>query len=161
LSNLIGLKFPDLHMPSTNGEQINLGGRTVVVFYPYTGRADHPDPPGWDQIEGAHGSTPQLLAFSAACQMFQTLQVSIRGISFQTTAWQGEFVARNKLQFPLLSDADRHLTNVMSLQTFRAGESDYLTRRTLIVNSGIVTHDFYPISAPEQNAQDVLKQLQS
>jgi peroxiredoxin len=161
VSNLIGTRCPRLDMPSTSGDTINVGDRTVVVFYPYTGRPGQPDPPGWDHIAGAHGSTPQLLAFSAACNSFQTFHFNVCGVSFQSTEWQLEFATRNALLFPLLSDAERHVATALSLETFRAGDDDYLARRTLIVESGIITHDFFPVLLPETNARDVLDCLRS
>jgi peroxiredoxin len=161
LFSLVGKKIPALPLQSTNGEAPSFEGPNVFIFYPYTGRPDHPDPPGWDNIAGAHGSTPQLLAFSAACSLFKRLNVKLWGVSFQKPDWQKEFVLRNNLRFPLLSDFDRRFSSALKLQTFRAGEADYLVRRTVITNNGLVTHDVFPVLAPDKNAQVVLDMLQS
>jgi peroxiredoxin len=161
LFSLVGKKIPELPLQSTNGNAPSFEGRNVFIFYPYTGRPDHPDPPGWDHIAGAHGSTPQLLAFSAACSMFESLNAKLWGVSFQTLDWQKEFVLRNELRFPLLSDFDRCFSSALKLQTFRAGEGDYLVRRTVITKNGLVTHDVFPVSVPYKNAQVVLDMLQS
>jgi peroxiredoxin len=159
VANLIGIRLPNIALASTDGRQQTFNSRNVLFFYPYTGKPGHPDPENWDSIPGAHGSTPQALAFSMAYEEFAKFDVKIYGISLQTTEWQQEFVLRNKLRFPLLSDADRKLSSALGLETFRAGASDYLVRRTIIVSNGIITHDFYPITHPEQNAADVLKVL--
>ena len=161
MANLIGTLLPNLNLPSTDGRPNTFHSRTVVFFYPYTGKPGHPDPENWDNILGAHGSTPQALAFSESYDAFAKLDVKIYGVSFQTTAWQQEFVTRNNLRYSLLSDADRKLSSALGLETFRAGGNDYLVRRTIISTNGVITHDFHPISYPEQDAADVLKALQS
>jgi peroxiredoxin len=161
MPNLIGIRLPNITLASTDGRLQTFNARNVLFFYPYTGKPGHPDPENWDNIPGAHGSTPQALAFSMAYEEFSKFDVKIYGISLQTTEWQQEFVLRNKLRFPLLSDADRKLLSALGLESFRAGSNDFLVRRTIIVSNGIITHDFYPIAHPEQNAADVLKALQS
>jgi peroxiredoxin len=161
VANLIGTSLPNIALPSTDGTPHIFQPRIVMFFYPYTGKPGHPDPENWDNIPGAHGSTLQALAFSDACDEFTKLDVKIYGVSFQTTEWQKEFVTRNNLRFPLLSDADHNLSSALSLEFFRAGAIEYLVRRTIVVENTIITHDFYPILHPKQNAADVLKALQS
>jgi peroxiredoxin len=158
------VRLPDVALWSTDDTWVNLStlhGRSVVFCYPYTGRPDVPDPPGWDHIQGAHGSTPQALGFSALADQFETLGVKIFGIGFQNTDWQKHFVVRNALQFPLLSDEDRAFSNAMGLKTFAAGVQDFLVRRTFVIEAGLVLHDFENIPAPVENARDVLAVLSS
>ena len=161
MRTLIGTKFPNIPLPSTDGSTHILLTRSIFFFYPYTGKPGHPDPEGWDNIPGAHGSTPQALAFSETYAEFQKLDVNIYGVSFQTTVWQQEFATRHSLPFPLLSDVDRKLSSALNLQTFKAGADDFLVRRTLIVNNAVITHDLSPVPNPERNAADVLKAVQS
>jgi peroxiredoxin len=161
LAMLVGTPFPDLTLPSTSGARAHiLYNRTVIFFYPYTGRPGHSDPEGWDTIPGAHGSTPQALGFSKLLPEFEKLGIQVCGVSFQTTEWQQEFVDRHKLPFPLLSDAARKLSTTLSLQTFRAGGNDYLVRRTIIVEKDLITHEMCPIETPKLNAEHTLKLLQ-
>jgi peroxiredoxin len=164
VAGLIGREMPDLVLRSTDGTDVNfakLRNSTVVFFYPYTGKPGHPDPEGWDSITGAHGSTPQALEFSNKHDQFSKLHVRIFGVSFQTTSWQREFTLRNQLRFSLVTDADHRLSTALGLATFRAGEADYLVRRTVVISDGIITHEFYPVPVPEQNAADVLRALQA
>ena len=132
-----------------------------MFFYPYTGRPGHPDPEGWDDIPGAHGSTPQALAFQALYPEFENRGVQVCGVSFQTTDWQQEFVDRHKLRFPLFSDSARKLALAISLKTFKAGGDDYLVRRTIVVKNGHITHDVTSIPEPHKNAANMLQLLQS
>jgi peroxiredoxin len=152
--------WPDISLTATNSASINLysiKGRAVVFCYPYTGRPSHPNPPGWDDIVGAHGSTPQALAFSKYYDDFMSLHVSVFGLSFQDSAWQQDFVTRNNLRVPLLSDAKRATSSALGLTTFNAGDIDYLTRRTFVLNNGVITQDLFPVLNPEQNATDILR----
>jgi peroxiredoxin len=64
----VGQALPDVELPATTGAPVNLRrlpGSTVIFCYPWTGRPGLPDPPGWDNIPGAHGSTPQAQAYAA------------------------------------------------------------------------------------------------
>jgi peroxiredoxin len=162
--SLKGRALPRIDLMATTGEYISLDvlpGKSVLFIYPYTGVPGVPDPEGWDHIPGAHGSTPQALAFSYRYQEFVTLDVKVFGLSFQDTIWQQEFVARNKLAFPLLSDFEGRFATALSLEAFSAGAKNFLTRRTFIIENGIITHDFYPVPKPAANADDVLQVLKS
>jgi peroxiredoxin len=163
VASLVGVKLPDVALTATNGEQINLSkmpSKLVLFVYPYTGVPGIPDPEGWDDIPGAHGSTPQALAFSYRFAEFERRDVKVFGVSLQSSEWQSEFVKRTQLAFPLLSDEKATFCTALELETFQAGNTNYLTRRTFIVEHGIITHDFYPVIKPATNADDVLKVLQ-
>ena len=102
VASLVGRRLPSADLPSTDGGTVNLSdikGRVVLFIYPYTGRPDHPDPPGWDHIPGAHGSTPQARGFSEAYTEFQKFGMKVFGMSFQNSDWQREFVQRTSLPF--------------------------------------------------------------
>jgi len=160
VQHLIGRRLPDLDLPSTDGFTINLSaanGTFVIFCFPYTGRPDVPNPPDWDNIPGAHGSTPQAQAFSMCYDEFQKRGIRVFGLSFQDTAWQCEFVKRTSLRVPLLSDQKRLFSSALGLTTFKAGPQDYLRRITLVSKDGFITHLRYPIDIPENDAAEVLK----
>lgn len=151
--------MPSIHLQATSGETVDVGalaGRAVLFFYPYTGKPGTPNPPGWDDIAGAHGSTPQALAYSKAYGDFVRFGVKVFGISLQDRAWQQDFVSRNGLAFPLLSDAGVKLTKALGLATFSTGGVDYLVRRSLAVADGMVTLDRNPVPEPEADAAVML-----
>ena len=61
-----GARLPPLALPATDGGMIDIAalpGRSLVMVYPWTGRPGRPNPPNWDEIQGAHGSTPELEGF--------------------------------------------------------------------------------------------------
>jgi peroxiredoxin len=164
VASLVGTHLPDVELPAHNGEQVNLSaivGTSVVFCYPFTGRPNHPNPEGWDTVPGAHGSTPQALAFSTLYHEFVTLHVKVFGLSLLSSDWQKDFATRNHLPYQLLSDSNQTVTRRLSLETFRAGPDEYLARRTIIISNGVIQHDIYPVFHPEQNAADVLALLRS
>ncbi len=116
-----GLKLPDIPLPSTAGGTLSLArlaGRWIVFIYPWTGRPGLPNPPNWDDIAGAHGSTPEAEAFRDSHETYRAAGFEILGISGQLTADQQEFAARVRLTFPLLSDADAALKTALNLPVF-------------------------------------------
>ena len=65
-AHLTGLFLPNLQLQSTEGSLVSLNqlkGRTVLYCYPRTGQPGQPLPPGWDEIPGARGCTPQACGF--------------------------------------------------------------------------------------------------
>lgn len=137
-----------------------LRGMVVLFCYPYTGRPGVPDPPGWDDIPGAHGSTPQIIAYSKTYKYFQNLNVSIYGLSFQNPAWQSEFCSRCAIALPLLSDEHRKFAEALQLPCFSAGGESYLKRLTLIAEGATIVHVRFPIMEPENDAAQALRWLQ-
>jgi len=160
VQHLIGRRLPDLDLPSTDGFSVNLSNRdgTFVVFcFPYTGRPDFPNPPDWDNIPGAHGSTPRAQAFSMRYEEFERLGIRVFGLSFQDTSWQSEFVKRTSLRVALLSDKKKLFSGALGLPVFKAGTQEYLRRLTIISKNRIVTNVRYPIDDPENDAAETLK----
>jgi peroxiredoxin len=79
-----GLVLPRVSLPATAGGEICLAevpGRSVLIVYPWTGQPEHPNPPTWDDIEGAHGSTPELEGFRDLIPDFAALDVGLFGLS--------------------------------------------------------------------------------
>ena len=135
-------------------------GRAVIFCYPWTGRPGHADPPDWDTIPGAHGSTPQAQAYSMACEHFRSIGVKLFGLSLQDAGWQQEFATRHGLPFPLLSDAERKFSTALGLPSFTTGGIEYLKRLTLIVCDGVIEAVRFPVLAPEKDAEETLTLLQ-
>jgi peroxiredoxin len=159
MQHLVGRKMPNVDLEATSGSPVNLSkliGPAVIFCYPFTGRPDHPNPPNWDHIPGAHGSTPQALAYSEAYGHFRRLGVKLFGLSLLSTEWQRDFVARNSLSFRLLSDQARNFSSRMGLPLFETGGQVYLQRMTFITNDGVIQALRYPVPEPEKDAAEVL-----
>src|SRR2546430_8332826 len=116
-----GLALPDIALPSSRGGAVNLStrkGSAVVFIYPWTGRPGVANPPGWDDIPGAHGSTPQAEGFRDLHAGFSQVGAAVFGLSTQSTAYQGEMAVRLGLPFEIVSDEAFALQRALSLPTF-------------------------------------------
>ena len=158
--HLAGQAIPSLDLPATDGTLVNLSelpGRVVVYAYPRTADPVDGSPDGWDAIPGARGCTLQSCAFRDHHAELCSLGVSgLFGLSTQATAYQLEAAQRLHLPFPILSDERLALTGALDLPTFVAGGMTLLKRLTLVIERGVISHVFYPVFPPDQNATDVV-----
>jgi peroxiredoxin len=157
-----GMTLPAVALPATDGTQIDIAaqpGRSLVIVYPWTGRPGLPNPPDWDDIPGAHGSTPELEGFRSHHFEFVRRGVRLFGLSRQTTAYQRELVARLQLPFLILSDAAGRFAAALRLPTFTTGGEIYLKRITLAVRDGKIERMFYPVSDSAGHAAELVAWL--
>lgn len=157
-----GLVLPDVALPSSRGGTVNLSARrgvSVVYVYPWTGRPGFADPAGWDDIPGAHGSTPETEGFRDYYLKFRAQRIEVFGVSGQSCEHHRELASRLAVPFALLSDERFQLREALNLPTFAAGGSPYLKRLTLLVRDGRISHTFYPVERPATHAREVLDWL--
>ena len=163
--HLPGMRLPHVALPATQGGAVDLAqmrGILVVFAYTMTGRPGHPLPGGWDEIPGARGCTPQACGFRDLFAELRALGVAgVFGVSTQTTAYQKEAAERLHLPFPLLSDANGELTEMLDLPTFEAEGELLLKRLTFVARDGMIEKVFYPVFPPDRNAADVSDYLAS
>ena len=169
--HLPGTRLPDLELPATIGPPVRLAdlGRAVLFAYPRTGTPDRHPGPDWDAIPGARGCTPQGCGYRDLRAEFDALGVRVLGLSTQTTEFQREFAERTHLPFPILSDAGLGLVRLLRLPTFEydvaavgGGGPDTLIRRMAwFIESGVISHVWYPVFPPDRNAEVVLSWLKS
>jgi peroxiredoxin len=153
-----GRRMPDLTLATTTGGEVNfarLPGMAVLYCYPWTGRPGLPNPPGWDDIPGAHGSTPQSEGFRDLYAGFRQVDTELFGLSTQPTAYQRELADRLRLPFALASDAQFALQQALALPTFTTGGVTYLKRLTLAIRDGRIERVYYPIPAPTAHPREV------
>ena len=153
-----GRRMPSLELPATNGARVNfatLAGRVVLYCYPWTGRPGMPNPPDWDDIPGAHGSTPEAEGFRNLHDGFGALNATVYGLSTQPTTYQQELVERLGLPFALVSDAQFALARALALPTFETGGVTYLKRLTLGLEDGRIDRVYYPVTLPAAHAREV------
>jgi len=153
-----GRRMPDIALPTTAGRHISLArlqGRAVVYCYPWTGRSGLANPLGWDDIPGAHGSTPQAEGFRDLHAGFEQVGAVVFGLSTQSTAYQAEMVARLRLPFEIVSDEGFILQQALVLPTFATGGVRYLKRLTFVLRDGRIERVYYPVHAPATHAREV------
>jgi peroxiredoxin len=153
-----GARMPHLDLATTSGGSVNfarLPGLAIVYCYPWTGRPGLPNPPDWDGIPGAHGSTPQAEGFRDLYAGFRQVQAALYGLSTQRTDHQRELVERLGLPFDLVSDARFAFQRALALPTFATGGVTYLKRLTLALNDGRIERVYYPVPFPGAHAREV------
>jgi peroxiredoxin len=161
-AHLPGKQMPDLRLPSTAGTDIDLNqpGTLVLYVYPRTGKPGEPLPPGWDDIPGARGCTPESCAFRDLNEEIEAQGAHVHGLSAQSLADQHEFAERVQLPYAILSDPQLELAKALDLPTFQTAGMTLYKRLTLIARDGRIEHVFYPVFPPDRNAADVLEYLQ-
>lgn len=163
----VGTEFPvDIltRLPVTNNGSVDITSqpRTVIYFYPRTGKPDQKLPDGWNEIAGARGCTPESCGFRDHHQELQSLGANVYGCSTQSTEYQQEVVDRLKLPFDLLSDSNFELLKHLNLPYFTLPELNnvpLIKRLTIIIRNGAIDRVFYPIFPPDRHAQDVINWL--
>jgi len=163
--HLTGMTLPDLALRATSGGPVNLSklaGRTVLYIYPRTGVPGVDLPPGWNDIPGARGCTPQSCAFRDHHAELKALGVAqVFGLSTQDTAYQQEAATRLHLPFAILSDEKLAFTKALRLSTFTVAGMTLLKRMALVIDNGKIVKVFYPVFPPDKNAEEVVAWIQA
>ena len=161
--HLEGMTMPRLELPTTDGLGTDLAeaarDKLVLYVYPRTGVPGEDPIPGWDEIPGARGCTPQACAFRDHFGEIAVLGARVLGLSAQSTAEQLEFAERVGLPYPLACDMALALADELRLPTFEAGGRRLYKRITLIAEAARVVKVFYPVFPPDRNAEEVLEWL--
>jgi peroxiredoxin len=153
------MRLPPVPLISTAGDAVDLAalpGRTVVYCYPMTGRPGSDLPPGWDEIPGARGCTPQSCSFRDHHAELRALGARVFGMSTQDTDYQREAAVRLRLPFGLLSDAELAFAGALDLPTFEVDGMVLLKRLTLVIDDGRIEKVFYPVFPPDKSAEEVV-----
>jgi peroxiredoxin len=162
--HLAGMELPSVSLPTTKGTEVDLStlpDLTVVFAYPRTAVPGEDPLPGWNEIPGARGCTPQACGFRDHHLELVDLGARVFGLSTQTTDFQHEAVERLKLPYPILSDADLRLTRALNLPTFEVAGMTLVKRLALIIRDGRIEKVFYPVFPPDKNAEEVIAWLKS
>lgn len=162
--HLTGMKLPSISLQATDGSEVDLSkqsGLTVVFAYPRTGVPGEEPLPGWNEIPGARGCTPQACGFRDHHQELVKLGARVFGLSSQTTDFQHDAAERLKLPYPILSDANLRLTQALNLPTFEVAGMTLIKRLALIIRDGLIEKVFYPVFPPDKNAEEVIAWLES
>jgi peroxiredoxin len=161
--HLKGMALPDLELMSTSNRRVNLSKiaapRLIVYAYPRTGEPGKPSPPGWDDIPGARGCTPETCGFRDHHKDLAKLHAEVFGLSTQDTPYQQEMVKRLEVPFEVLSDEHLALTRALRLPTFTVEGMTLLKRLTLIARNGRIEQVFYPVFPPDKHAEEVIAWL--
>jgi peroxiredoxin len=158
--HLAGSELPDLVLPSSQGA-VNVRDFEVLYIYPRTGRPGRDPLPGWDDIPGARGCTPQSCAFRDHNAELAALGARVAGLSAQSLDDQIEFAERNGMPFPVMSDEWLDLERDPGLPTFDVEGLTLYKRLALVAERGRIVKVFYPVFPPDRNVQDVVDWLEA
>jgi peroxiredoxin len=160
--HLPGMRVPDIALRSTSGRDVvlaSLPGWTVVYTYPRTGEDGLAPPPGWNEIPGARGCTPQTCGFRDHYRELTGLGAGVFGLSTQTSDYQREMVERLHVPFEVLSDADLAMVRALRLPTFTFRGMTLMKRVTMFLRDGVIEHVIYPVFPPDRSAEDAARWL--
>jgi peroxiredoxin len=164
--HLPGAELPSISLPVVGGGQFDLRGSaasgTLVAFvYPRTGTPGKSLPPGWDEIPGARGCTPQSCGFRDRHFELTSLGAVVVGISAMDPAEQAAFAEREEIPYPLLNDGPLRLRDELGLPTFDVHGTTLYKRLALVAEAGRIEKVFYPVFPPDRNAEEVERYLKS
>jgi peroxiredoxin len=164
--HLPGAELPSVSLPVAGGGQFDLRGSaasgTLVAFvYPRTGIPGKGLPPGWDDIPGARGCTPQSCAFRDRHAALAGLGATVVGISAMDPAQQAAFAEREHIPYALLNDGPLRLRDELGLPTFEVHAMTLYKRLTFVAEGGRIERVFYPVFPPDRNAEEVERYLKS
>ena len=160
--HLEGLELPNVVLPSSQGpvDLAELAARRLVLYvYPRAGRPGRPLPPGWDEIPGARGCTPQSCGFRDHAAELAAEGAVVAGLSAQPLEDQVEFAERNRIPYPVISDEWLELERWLGLPTFDVEGLTLYKRLALVVERRRIVKVFYPVFPPDRNAEEVLEWL--
>jgi peroxiredoxin len=164
--HLPGAELPSVSLPVAGGGQFDFRGSeaagTLVAFvYPRTGTPGRPLPPGWDDIPGARGCTPQSCSFRDRHDDLTDLGATVVGISAMDPGEQAAFAEREEIPYPLLNDGPLVLRDELGLPTFDVHGTTLYRRLTFVSEGGRIEKVFYPVFPPDRNAEEVERYLKS
>jgi peroxiredoxin len=158
--HLTGTVLPPLPLAVAGGGRFDLReaatiGTLVAFVYPRTGTPGQPLVPGWDDIPGARGCTPQNCAFRERHFALAGLGAVVVGISAMDPGEQQAFAEREQLPYPLLNDGPLQLRDELGLPTFDVHGTTLYKRLTFVASAGRIEKVFYPVFPPDRNAAEV------
>ena len=163
--HLPGVELPSLTFPATTGSSLSLRDLSVEILvlyaFPRIGAPGVEPLPGWDDIPGARGCTPQAAGFRDRSDELAALGAGVAGLSAQPLDELREAAERLGLPFPLLSDPELRLAGALRLPTFDAAGLRLYRRLTLVVRGGRIVRAFYPVFPPDRDAEEVLAWLRA
>ncbi len=160
--HLTGARLPALVLDSSAGpvDVGELGAERLVLYvFPRAGVPGQASLPGWDEIPGARGCTPQSCGFRDHEGELRAHGARVAGVSAQRLADQLGLAERTGITFPLIADDGLRLRDDPGLPTFETSGLTLYKRLALVAERGQIVKVFYPVFPPDRNASEVLAWL--
>jgi peroxiredoxin len=164
ISDLTGLRMPDIRLPSTAGGTCNLGNlpsHAILIFLPFILPPEE-SATEKTQMDGyLTTGFEQLLGFVMLHQEFASRGIGLYGISTQSPLVQRLTVEALALPFPLLSDSRRTLCHRLKIPMIHGAQMRIPRVAPLViqVRDRRVAQVFCPTASPHYCATRVLHQV--
>ena len=149
----VGEIAPDFTLPDQHGNPVSIDGfkgKTVVLyFYPK---------------DNTPGCTRQACAFAGLYKEFERRNVTVIGISRDSTDSHRKFAEKHQLPFILLSDPELQAIipyGVWQEKKLYGKVSMGIVRTTFIIDKNGRIAEIMPKVKPDTNAAEILQKLQS
>ncbi len=146
-----GTKAPDFCLKDREGNDIRLsdflGKKVVLYFYPK---------------DNTPGCTRQACAFAGLYQQFEKKNVTVIGISKDSTASHQKFAEKYNLPFVLLSDPQREAIEAYGVWQEKKNYGKVsmgVVRSTYIIDENGIIEKVMPKVKPDTNAAEILEYL--
>lgn len=152
-ANLVGNKAPAFTLPDQDGKPVSLAsltarGPVVLYFYPK---------------DMTPGCTIEASSFRDNSSRLRALGAQVVGVSGDSPASHVKFIAKQSLNFPLLSDSDNTVTKaygVYKMKSLYGRQFMGIERTTFIIGRDGVVKQCFPKVKVNGHTEEVLAALQ-
>lgn len=152
LPDLVGLRLPQLTLPSTDGIAINLAERSshdIYVLHPVAMPREAFIELPLDATLQIGKSISTLLAFNDMLDSFEMAGIRVFGVSVQSRGLQSIVAASLGLRFPLLSDKNADLARLLKLPMLRQGRLPRFAISVVEAKMGWITRHVRAVSTAD------------
>ena len=164
-SHLLGRQIPEITMPSTKNNFFDFSAidkkNTILYFFPMMGMPDRELPPGWNDIPGARGCTPQNISINKHLKDLEEHDAVPIGISTQPIADLEQLSSIRNLSQILVSDNNLEFQKHLNIPVFAINRNTMYKRLTLVVKNSKIIKVFYPVFPPDKHVSEILKWLEN
>ena len=162
--HLLGTIMSNVLLLSTNGDSLDIctvdSDFVILYFFPMMALSEKDLPPGWDDIPGARGCTPQNITISEQNNNLQKYGATPIGVSTQPINELSKISTVRKLSQILLSDSDLKLRKKLNVPTFQVDNKIMYHRMTLILKKSKIVKVFYPVFPADKHIFEILDWLE-
>ena len=158
--HLPGSELPDLVLPSSEGAVNVRDFEASAVCLPAGGHPGRDLLPGWDEIPGARGCTPQSCGFRDHNAELAASRRPRRRRQCAEPRGPGRVRRAQPDAVSVLTD-ELNLARDPGLPTFDVEGLTLYKRLALVAERGRIVKTFYPVFPPDRNAKDVLDWLEA
>ena len=164
--HLSGKQIPEVALPSTkDGDFFDFTDikqkYAILYFFPRMIMPGTDPPPGWNDMPGARGCTPQNISFSENSKMFEKFDAILIGISSQPIRDLRQLSSMRRISQVLVSDKKLEFQKKIKVPTFELQSTTMYKRLTLIVKDSTIIKAFYPVFPPDKHVFEVIEWLEN